>query len=305
MDSRLHFNYDWCSLPKEKYAAVIREFLDNGANRFVITDPLLANMINDHEMITFIKNLCNEMHVYFSMVHGLFGGKYDLNFPDPEQRKASWKDHRRCMETAAEFGCRTYVVHVGAHAHCTMKMPLDTLRPLAIESVEKLLPTAEKCGIILAVENSFEPPNSAREVMSIIKPFIGNPHIGVCYDTGHANCMMSAPGKDKALYHPSVADSWLETGVIWEDDALDILHDHIVSCHIHDNNGYADQHGMPFDGTTNWQELMPRLFALPRIADFYAEVCMKCGSNWAGRLLAPAGGYSIRRMTDSFRYLGF
>ena len=62
---------------------------------------------------------------------------------------------------------------------------------------------------------------------------------------------------------------------------------------------------MPFDGTINWTELMPKLFACPRMIDFQTEVCMNSGRNWAGRLLAPAGGYSIRRLADTFRYLGF
>ena len=62
---------------------------------------------------------------------------------------------------------------------------------------------------------------------------------------------------------------------------------------------------MPFDGTIDWRELMPKLFACPRMIDYQTEVCMKDGENWAGKLLAPPGGYSIRRLTDTFRYLGF
>jgi hypothetical protein len=32
---------------------------------------------------------------------------------------------------------------------------------------------------------------------------------------------------------------------------------------------------------------------------------MEYGQNWAGKLLAPTGGYSIRKLTDTFRKLGF
>jgi hypothetical protein len=62
---------------------------------------------------------------------------------------------------------------------------------------------------------------------------------------------------------------------------------------------------MPFDGTINWRELMPKLFDCPRMIDYQTEVCFDDGCNWAGKLLAPAGGYSIRRLADTFRYLGF
>ena len=83
------------------------------------------------------------------------------------------------------------------------------------------------------------------------------------------------------------------------------MKDQIVTCHIHDNLGLGDLHGMPFDGTINWAELMPKLFSCPRMIDYQTEVNFESGRNWAGELLAPAGGYSIRRLADTFRYLGF
>ena len=168
-----------------------------------------------------------------------------------------------------------------------------------METLEKLLPAAEKLGMVIAVENAFEMPNSAKEVMGLVDHFGGDPAIGVCYDTGHAHCMESAPGKDNNKYEPYFPKCWWENGVIWEDHALEI------TCHIHDNNGYGDLHGMPFDGNINWRDLMPRLTSCPRMIDFQTEICFKDGENWSGRLLAPPGGYSIRRLTDTFRYLGF
>lgn len=307
LHDRLSFLYIWEQLADSPSAfrAAIREFLDNGARRFVISDGLLKQMVNDPEKVDFLHHVCKEMDVEFCSVHGLFGVDYDLNIAVPERRPAMFQEHIRAMEIASEFGCRTYTVHVGASFYCNDHLPLTTLRPLALETLEKLLPTAEKLGMIIAVENSFEMPNSAKEVIGLVRHFDGNPAIGVCYDTGHAHCMASAPGKDKGKYQPYFPRCWWENGVIWEDNALETLKDQVVTCHIHDNDGYGDLHGMPFDGTINWKDLMPRLTSCPRMIDFQTEVHIPDGKYWAGKVLAPTGGYSIRRLTDTFRYLGF
>jgi len=307
LHGRLSYCYDWATIFDDPAAfrARLREFIDNGARRFVITIGMIRRMIGEPEKVQFLHQVCDEMEVEFCSVHGMDGKDFDLNIPTPERRKDMFQDHIRAMEIASEFGCKTYTVHVGAAAYCYQHIPLTTLRPLALETLEHLLPAAERIGMIVAVENSFEMPNSAKEVIGLVNHFKGNPAIGVCYDTGHANCMASAPGKDKSKYEPYFPVCWWENGVIWEDNALELLQDQVVTCHIHDNNGYGDLHGMPFDGTIDWSELMPKLAACPRMIDYQTEVCMKDGTNWAGKLLAPPGGYSIRRLTDTFRYLGF
>ena len=305
MQKFLSFYYDFTLLSGAAFRSVVREFVDNGATRFVINDGLLKQMVQDPERVEFLHDVCRSMKVEFSSVHGLYSNEYDLNVPGKEWRPEMWARHKKALEIAAGFGCRTYTIHVGAYHYCIEHISLDTLRELALETLEELLPTAEKNGIIIAVENSFEKPNSAKEVLGLVNHFAGSPAIGVCYDTGHANCMASAPGKDKSKYESYFEKFWWEDGVIWEDHALETLKEHIVTCHIHDNTGYGDYHGMPFDGTIDWQTLMPKLFSCPKMIDYQTEVEFRDGKNWSGQLLAPVGGYSIRRVTDTFRRLGF
>jgi sugar phosphate isomerase/epimerase len=235
----------------------------------------------------------------------LDGKLFDMNIPEPDQLKIMIESHKKAMAIAADFGCKTYTVHVGAHHYCNEKISLDILRPLALESLEKLLPTAEKLGIIIAVENSFEKPNSAKEVLSLVTPFDGNPAIGVCYDAGHANCMRSVPGKKHEDYPEYFRNSWWDKGVEFEDGALELLKPHVVTCHLHDNNGLSDLHALPGDGTVCWDDLITKLQECPRMLDFQSEVNCVGGTNWAGLSPAPAGGYSIRRLTETFRKLGF
>lgn len=306
MKKDLHYFYSyWTGLNEKMFRSAVREFIDNGADKFVITCPLIGEMLKNRERVDFLHKICKEMQVEFSAIHAPYGKEYDLNIPESREcREKMFDTHIRALRIAAEFGCRTYPIHMGAYHYCFDKVPLEKLRPLARETMDKILPEAEKLGIIIAVENSFEKPNSAKETLKLIDQYAGNPFVGVCYDTGHANLMEYRPGKEKSNFSEGFRNCWWE-GIEWENDAIGMLKDHIVTCHIHDNNGYSDLHAMPKDGTIDWQKLMPELFSCPRMIEYQTEVCFDDGTNWAGKLMAPAGGYSIRRMTDTFRSLGF
>ncbi|MBR7143907.1 MAG: sugar phosphate isomerase/epimerase [Lentisphaeria bacterium] len=305
MEKHLHYYYRWQKLSREDFYRTMREFVDNSCRYFVITDEMLKNMLLDPDQVKFLKGVCKDMQVEFSAVHGLDGRGFDMNTVDPDRRQGMVNDHIKAMNIAAEFKCRSYVVHVGAAHYCYDRISLDILRDLALKTLELLLPEAEKLNMVIAVENSFEKTNSAKEVMKLINHFGNHPNMGACYDTGHAHCMASAPGKTLDKYEPYFAKCWWENGVEQEDDALETMQSQIVTCHIHDNSGYGDLHGMPFDGTINWAELIPKLKNCPRMESYQTEVTMDYGDNWAGRLLAPVGGYSIRKLADTFRKLGF
>ena len=298
------YNYPWNKLPFELYPRVAREYLDHGVDTFVLIFELVLDMMNSPERLEGMRKLTREMGVRFVSVHAPCGRPYDINIPEVEQREVMIQTHIRCMEIAAEFGSQTYTVHVGASHYCRDHYPLAPLRENAHRVLERLLPEAERIGIIIAVENSFEPPNSPKEVLGIITPFLSSKYIGVCYDTGHANIMAPASWKKAELYAPYMARSWWE-GFVEEPNPLEIVKEHVVTTHIHDNSGYGDLHAMPFDGTIDWDALMPQLHACPRMLEFQTEICFDDGNNWAGHLMAPIGGYSINRQVEVYRKLGF
>ena len=143
-------------------------------------------------------------------------------------------------------------------------------------------------------------------MLALITPYIGNPAVGVCYDTGHANIMTMHPGKRPDRYRAYMYNSWYETGILPENDAFEKLSPHIVTTHIHDNDGYGDLHAMPGDGNIDWEDLLPKLKNCPRMLEMQTEVSLyHYGINWAGELLAPLGGYTINRLVKTFRELGF
>ena len=309
---QLYYNWNWTKLPKDQIPHVIREFLDNGADHFVFTSLLLKQALENPDWIGELKRLEHEFNIKFGAMHTLFGGDMALNHPDKTLRPEMLEKQIRSLQIASEFEVKTFTVHSDAYHYVHLHYPVETLRPFFQESLEILLKHAEKYGIVIAIENNYEKPNSANEITAIAEPYAGSPFLGFCYDTGHANIMAPAPWKKDEMYrkkydHPdfwSLAEEWWE-GIELEADAVDKMRDGIVTCHIHDNNGYNDLHGMPFDGTIEWTPLMEKLRSCPRMIEYQTEVCFDYGLNWAGPLLAPPGGYSIRRLTDTFRKLGF
>ena len=218
-----------------------------------------------------MKEMTEKFGLKFKGCHGLWGsGVKDLNCEDRQYRQKSIDNHKLAMGYAADAGCREYVVHIGAVC-CYRGYPCDIqkMRDLACQTLDQLVPEAEKLGIIIAVENSFEPTNTADEVLYFINKF-PSPYVGVCYDAGHANIMTSI-GKDPSLYGKDLLYPWNDK-IVSEDRALEKLAPHIVTCHLHDNNGYSDQHDLPGTGTICWETLLGRLSECPRILSMQSEV---------------------------------
>ncbi len=300
----LSYFYHFHAYPNELVSFAIREFLDHGADRFVFSDAMIRRALQDAEYLDFLRGLTKKMGVKFVSMHAPFGAHDDLNNPEEDTRAAMLEQHVRCMEIAREFDSETYTIHVGAYHYCHLNTPIEPLRKYALESLETLVPAAEKIGIVLAVENSFEAPNAVREVLPLVEHFGGHPSIGVCYDTGHANIMAPADWKKLENYPDWMHKNWHQN-FVYEDNAIEKLHKHIVTTHIHDNSGYSDHHGMPGDGTIDWNALMPKLKSCPRMMEYQTEVTMYDGINWAGQLFAPVGGYSIKKLVETFHSLGF
>ena len=142
------------------------------------------------------------------------------------------------MERAALVGAT-----VGIQHPTTSQCSVDTegldiyLRQLG-RSLETLLPTAEKLGFTIAIENML-PSGGGRlasrpeHFESFIQEF-GHPNLGFCLDTGHA---LVAGG-------PEGADGFFE-----------VMAPHISAFHLADNAGDRDSHLAPGRGLVDWTKL--------------------------------------------------
>lgn len=180
-----------------------------------------------------------------SACHAYWGPGKDISPEDPETLKEIVPAHIRFFEKLAMIDVKTYTMHIAMKKGDRW----GTIR----KALEELLPAARKNNIILALENGDEPGSSHRELSEFIKSF-NDPFLGVCFDTGHANCYGDR--------------EWKST--------VDILGEHIVTCHLHDNYGTFDDHNPPGEGNLNWAEMCAALKSLPRICHAETE-----SGNWS------------------------
>ena len=261
-------------VPDQLFSNLLCEFAANGAGAVAINEWMAARILDERRYFSSIEHQSRSTGVKLFEIHAPFGECWDLNCSVRARRPEMISEHIRCMNYAAEIGCKTYVIHIGAW-DCIFRpeISLEEMRTLALDSLERLLPAAEKAGIILAVENSFEMSNSPDEVLWLLKHF-DSPFIGCCFDTGHANYMApSADGTPKAYSASQINGAW-RGELIQESAALEKLYPHIVTCHIHDNNGLGDEHLLPGRGSIDWGKLMPELLNAPRLVSCQSEVAM-------------------------------
>lgn len=168
----------------------------------------------------------------------------------------------------------------------TDKMLGDTLH-----TIEAILPVAEECGVIVAVENAFEPANTPEVVEQCIIPFKGSPAIGCCFDVGHAHIMNSAIERPAARVAQEWGNIHMWGGNIRRipfQEAIGRLAPYIVTCHVHDNDGWSDQHLLPGLGNCDFDEVFTALAKCPHLQSVQNETGFK------------GSGCSIRRACQVF-----
>jgi sugar phosphate isomerase/epimerase len=93
---------------------------------------------------------------------------------------------------------------------------------------------ASEHGLEIAVENRLENGYGAlpKDLLDLLKE-VNNDCLGVCLDVGHANVNKLDP----SLFVENLGES-------------------LVATHIHDNNGFEDQHLPPLMGSIDWNKLV-------------------------------------------------
>lgn len=131
------------------------------------------------------------------------------------------------IDCCSLYGIKTLVVH-----------PSDGLEPPSVSQCglkyfQGIVSYAEKKNVRTAFENIQRP-----EYLKTLFERLEGGNIGFCFDTGHENCF--SKGKDM----------------------LSEYGERLCALHIHDNNGEADSHLIPFDGNIDFSETVKRLCAL-------------------------------------------
>ena len=164
--------------------------------------------------------------IFDSFRGGVWGRPYLNASLQPAARQEAIDETRFALEAARELGCATCVLHIGLPAG--QGGAADNDPSSARRSLDAIGEAARGAGVPLALEvipNALSTPD---ELLRWMQDDTGLDDCGVCLDLGHAHMM---------------------GGVA---EAIETLSGHIVTTHVHDNNGREDSHLVPFGGSIDW-----------------------------------------------------
>ena len=155
---------------------------------------------------------------------GKWGAAISNAVSDTPKRQAAVREADVALNIARELGAGVFVVHLGTPT----VQGGENNRTAAFRSVEDLCRLAEPLDIRVALEVMPNPLSDAAQLVDLLERDLDFPRAGICLDFGHA---------------------FLMGDVV---DQIEIVAEHLVTTHVHDNGGKKDDHMVPFDGRINW-----------------------------------------------------
>lgn len=160
-----------------------------------------------------------------SLVDGVWGEVFSNAIADDGRRKRALAEAEAALNVARTIPYRFLVVHLGVPGADT---PGDNNRDAMRRSLEELQRMAEAAHVRLALEVIPNALSSANSLVRLIEDELEAPHLGICFDIGHAHLMGDAV------------------------EAIEACSGHVWTTHLHDNQGTSDDHLVPFEGGIDW-----------------------------------------------------
>ena len=246
---------------------IMAEYAANGGKNLVLTDALIRDVMRQPRYAKVLIADGTSAGVKFVDAHAPFGIGEDLNLPFENARHAMLMRFKLAFEISADLGLESITCHVGNTPPEYAEYSLEHLHACAIRSLEELLPTAERLGLTIAIENIWSPTNTPEKLVAIINHFKSD-NLGLCYDAGHANLM----AKDCGAEDSRPIRAWKDFGPIpYDAHILEKMLPHVTTCHLQDNHGLQDEHLLPGRGTVVWPHVIDLLKTAPRLKCFQNE----------------------------------
>lgn len=165
----------------------------------------------------------------------------------PETNEYMIHVFEKCLMVCQYIGCPYLIVHPFFPGY-TDTLPADEEYELNIRQYSRLISAIKQYGVIVCLENMFtsnrrkiysaicQTPEETNRYIDTLNEIAGEKCFAFCLDTGHALLV----GND--IY-----------GVIKK------LGHRIECLHIHDNDGWDDQHLMPYSGRLDWNRFVKGL----------------------------------------------
>ena len=179
---------------------------------------------------------------------GVWGRAFSNASSDSASRQEAIDETRAAIEAAAELGCRVIVVHLGVPRG---QKPIagDNDAGAMRRSLERIAALTQQAGLTLAIEvipNDLSTPAALTNLLEDDALDLGR--TGICLDFGHAHMLGGTA------------------------EAAEALSGHVVTTHVHDNDGTDDIHLVPFVGTIDWVETLTAMWKIGYAGPYVFEV---------------------------------
>ena len=219
--------------------------------------------------------IAREGGVEISQVHAPFS--YPQADTTPELIEKKRELTYKAMEGTALLSCRKLVMHpLFPYTSHDLNCAEET-REANLLFLQRVCEKAKEYGVLVCLENM---PHlrfslaTVPDVLRIVKE-IDDPQLRVCLDTGHSSCFECSPGKA----------------------VRQIGGELLGALHIHDNNGKADQHCLPYDGIIDWTDFARAL----REVGFDGALSLETGIQ--NRLPEPLFGEYLHHVYQRAAYI--
>lgn len=200
-----------------------------------------------------IKELAWKKGVEFSQAHSNF-----YNFCDPNTKDKKFLDSMvmRSIRCASILGVKWIVIHAGTAFDSPC--PVRESKRINLEYLKPVAEYAAKNNVGLAVENLWDYniaplrryTTTAEELVELVDELSQDfSNVGICWDFEHADIMKQAQAP-----------------------ALQLIGSRLKATHVSDNIGIENDHILPFQGHTDWAEIMGVLRKLEYQGDFTYEI---------------------------------
>lgn len=260
---------------EDEIASQIDAYMSCGKSLFTLTSDMMRELLDHPERVETILDIFRSRGASCRCAHADWGEGNELSLPFEGDRKRMIERAARMLELAAMFGADTCAFHAETWSNDRFRpRTCGQWRDYINDGLEKLLPSAEKHGVVIALENIWSQISMPKELNGFVERF-HSPWLGLCFDSGHAN-VVSASGSRSCNWMPWACKDFGE--VPWSDTILDEMLPNIVTCHLHDNATDTDSHDIPGHGSIDWKTTMQKLMtSAPRLRSLQHEVSSSFG----------------------------
>ena len=194
----------------------------------------------DHDAVARLADWLHETGLELHSVHapiaeavrrGEMVVPYSTASGDDARRAVAVEEARAALAIAARIPFRYLVLHLGVPTRTNP--PANDNQPAAARrSLEEVAAAAQAVGVRVAVEVIPNPLSTPAALVRLLEDETDDLDAGICLDYGHAHLMGDVA------------------------EAIEEVSGHLITTHVHDNRGRADDHLPPFAGGIDWDVAM-------------------------------------------------